>query len=108
MKRKQQMLENNQVTWQDIICNIVPGISFFILDRLCCFDIILRFDSVKWSVGDMIKRSVMRYTDDDGYKRQEYIHFDQKSNRYLWEERSEGYDLLPINRKSLTPGIDRV
>ena len=38
---------------------------------------------------------VNNYTDDDGYERQQYIHFDKKSNRYLWEERSEGYYLLP-------------
>ena len=29
--------------------------------------------------------------DDEGYEYQEYIHFDKKSNRYIWEERSEGY-----------------
>ena len=38
---------------------------------------------------------INNYTDDDGYERQQYIHFDKKSNRYLWEERSEGYYLLP-------------
>ena len=29
--------------------------------------------------------------DDEGYEYQEYIHFDKKSNCYIWEERSEGY-----------------
>ena len=38
---------------------------------------------------------VNNYTDDDGFECQEYIHFDKKSNRYLWAERSEGYYLLP-------------
>ena len=34
---------------------------------------------------------VNNYIDDDGYECQEYIHFDKKSNKYLWEERSAGY-----------------
>jgi len=29
--------------------------------------------------------------DDEGYEYQEYIHFDKKSNCYIWEERSDGY-----------------
>ena len=32
--------------------------------------------------------------DVEEYEYQEYIHFDKKSNRYIWEERSEGYYLL--------------
>lgn len=34
---------------------------------------------------------VCNYFDDDDYEHQEYIHFDKKSNRYIWEERSDGY-----------------
>ena len=34
---------------------------------------------------------VHNYIDDDGYERQEYIHFDKKTNQCLWEEQSEGY-----------------
>ena len=34
---------------------------------------------------------VNNYFDDEGYEHQEYIHFDKKSNQYLWEERSDGY-----------------
>lgn len=38
------------------------------------------------------------YTDNDGYERQQYIHFNKKQNRYSWEEQSQGYYLL--NEKS--------
>lgn len=37
---------------------------------------------------------VHTYLDDEDCELQEYIHFDKKSNRYIWEERSEGYYLL--------------
>lgn len=42
---------------------------------------------------------VNTYDDDDGYECQEYIHFDKKSNRYLWEERSKGYYQLPVKEE---------
>ena len=37
---------------------------------------------------------VNNYIDDEGYECQEYIHFDKKSNKYLWEEQPDSYYLL--------------
>lgn len=37
---------------------------------------------------------VNNYIDDDGYECQQYIHFDKKSNKYLWEEQPDSYYLL--------------
>ena len=34
------------------------------------------------------------YIDDDGDKRQEYIHFYKRQNRYSWQEQPEGFYLL--------------
>ena len=38
---------------------------------------------------------VNNYIDEDGYERQEYIHFNKKQNSYYWNEQSNGYYLLP-------------
>lgn len=38
---------------------------------------------------------VNNYIDEDGDECQEYIHFDKKTNRYFWNERSAGYYMLP-------------
>ena len=35
------------------------------------------------------------YVDEDGTKRQEYIHFNKKQGVYTWEEQPEGYYMLP-------------
>ena len=35
------------------------------------------------------------YEDDDGYNRQEYIHYNKKQNTYLWLEQSPGFYMLP-------------
>ena len=40
---------------------------------------------------------VNNYTEDDGTPSQEYIHFDKKQNRYLWQQQSNG--LLSFNEK---------
>ena len=37
---------------------------------------------------------VNTYEDEEGYERQEYIHFNKKQNRYMWEEQSAGYYML--------------
>lgn len=37
---------------------------------------------------------VNNYEDEEGYERQEYIHFNKKQNRYMWEEPSDGYHML--------------
>lgn len=34
------------------------------------------------------------YIDEDGYKGQQYIHFNKKKNVYIWEEQQKGYYLL--------------
>ncbi len=38
---------------------------------------------------------VNNYIDNDGYDRQQYIHFNKKQNSYYWEEQSDGYYMLP-------------
>lgn len=35
------------------------------------------------------------YTDDEGYKRQEYIRLNKKQGSYTWEDQPDGYDQLP-------------
>lgn len=37
---------------------------------------------------------VNTYEDEEGYEHQEYIHFNKKQNRYMWEEQSDGYHML--------------
>lgn len=37
---------------------------------------------------------VNNYEDEDGDERQEYIHFNKKQKRYVWEEQSGGYHML--------------
>lgn len=37
---------------------------------------------------------VNTYEDEEGYERQEYIHFNKKQNSYTWEEQSGGYYML--------------
>ena len=50
---------------------------------------------------------VNNYIDDDGYECQEYIHFDKKSNKYLWEERSAGYYQLSEKETFIKKNIPR-
>lgn len=38
---------------------------------------------------------VHNYIDEDGYERQEYIHFNKKQNSYTWNEQANGYYQLP-------------
>ena len=38
---------------------------------------------------------VKDYTDDDGIKRQKYIHYNKKQDAYTWEEQPESYYMLP-------------
>ncbi len=37
------------------------------------------------------------YEDDEGYKCQEYIHFDKKHNKYLWTNQLDSFYMLKIN-----------
>lgn len=37
---------------------------------------------------------VNNYEDEEGCERQEYIHFNKKQSRYMWEEQSDGYHML--------------
>lgn len=53
---------------------------------------------------------VNNYIDEDGYERQEYIRFNKKNKSYYWEERHDGYYMLPkkaewIKDNELTPEL---